>query len=54
MVHHKIPIEEDPSLKLVDSNLISLCDDCHKKMHPEKIRRAAMCRRTYGDPYRME
>ena len=36
MVHHIKPRRDYPELALVDSNLISLCDECHNKMHPEK------------------
>ena len=35
-VHHIVPLDEDPSLGLKDSNLISLCAACHNKAHPEK------------------
>lgn len=51
MVHHKIEVEDDPSLALVDSNLVSLCKQCHEKMHPEKASKALRMRKTYGDPY---
>ena len=36
IVHHKIPLEVDPSKKLDDENLESLCKACHNKEHPEK------------------
>ena len=36
MVHHVIPRSERPDLELVLDNLISLCDSCHEKNHPEK------------------
>lgn len=36
MVHHIKPLDEYPELGLVNSNLISLCDSCHNKQHPEK------------------
>lgn len=32
-VHHVHPIEERPDLALDSRNLISLCDECHNKMH---------------------
>lgn len=32
-VHHVYPLIERPDLKLNEHNLISLCDDCHRKMH---------------------
>lgn len=35
-VHHIKHYEEYPELGLTDSNLISLCQACHNKMHPEK------------------
>lgn len=55
VVHHKIEYEDDPSLGLVNSNLISLCDGCHNKVHPEKgtksNRLKAFKRGNYNDPY---
>lgn len=33
LVHHIIPTEERPELRLTDWNLISLCVSCHEKMH---------------------
>ena len=35
-VHHIKHYEEYPELALTDSNLISLCQACHNKCHPEK------------------
>lgn len=32
-VHHVLPLEQRPELKLNSANLISLCDTCHNKMH---------------------
>lgn len=32
-VHHVLPLERRPELKLNSANLISLCDTCHNKMH---------------------
>ncbi len=32
-VHHILPIEQRPDLKLSSLNLISLCNECHNKMH---------------------
>lgn len=29
LVHHKIPVRQDPSLRLALSNLMSLCVSCH-------------------------
>lgn len=35
-VHHIVHLRDDPSLALVDTNLISVCFDCHNDLHPEK------------------
>ena len=35
-VHHIIPLEIDPTKKLDNDNLQSLCIACHNKKHPEK------------------
>lgn len=35
-VHHIKELEQYPELALVDSNLVSLCEACHNKMHPGK------------------
>lgn len=35
-VHHVVHLKDDPSLALVDANLISVCFDCHNELHPEK------------------
>lgn len=35
-VHHIKHVDEYPELAYVDDNLISLCNPCHNKMHPEK------------------
>lgn len=35
-VHHIQHRESHPELSLTDSNLVSLCDACHNKMHPER------------------
>ena len=45
LVHHVIEYEDAPELGLVDSNLVSLCDGCHNKKHPDRARRR-------GDPPR--
>lgn len=36
IVHHIIEVEEEPSLKMNNKNLISVCYSCHNKLHPEK------------------
>ena len=35
-VHHIKHFDEFPELALDSDNLISLCEKCHNKMHPEK------------------
>lgn len=35
-VHHIKHAETYPELAYTDSNLTSLCNACHNKMHPEK------------------
>ena len=32
-VHHIIPLNQRPDLKLTSDNLLSLCNKCHDKMH---------------------
>lgn len=32
-VHHILPLQERPDLKLDNGNLISLCEECHERMH---------------------
>jgi len=32
-VHHILPLEQRPDLKLNSQNLISLCNECHNQMH---------------------
>lgn len=33
IVHHIIPLEQRPDLKLHNDNLVSLCFQCHEQMH---------------------
>lgn len=35
-VHHIKHLDDFPELALVNDNLISLCESCHNKAHPEK------------------
>lgn len=39
IVHHMQHLRSVPELALTDSNLISLCDQCHEEIHPEKHKR---------------
>lgn len=36
VVHHIKHVDEYPELTYTNDNLISLCDACHNKAHPEK------------------
>ena len=36
IVHHILPRKDYPELELDLDNVISLCDACHNKRHPEK------------------
>ena len=38
-VHHKKHLKDWPELALTDSNLESLCRDCHEEIHPERHKR---------------
>lgn len=35
-VHHIQHADEYPEMAFADKNLISLCEGCHNKQHPEK------------------
>ncbi len=45
VVHHIREADEYPELAYADSNLVSLCQGCHNKAHPEKV--AAVYRGRY-------
>jgi 5-methylcytosine-specific restriction enzyme A len=36
MVHHIEELKDKPDLALKEDNLISLCNSCHNKEHPDK------------------
>lgn len=40
VVHHIKHADEWPELAYDDDNLVSLCQACHNKAHPEKVRAA--------------
>lgn len=40
IVHHVKPADEYPELAWDDDNLVSLCQACHNRAHPEKSRAA--------------
>lgn len=37
-VHHIYPMQEYPELKMVNDNLVSLCNKCHEGMHDRTSR----------------
>lgn len=37
MVHHVVHVRDNPMLALSLENLLSLCNICHNKEHPEKL-----------------
>ncbi len=41
IVHHIKDADGYPELAFTDSNLVSLCQGCHNKAHPEKARAAS-------------
>lgn len=45
VVHHIKPVEDYPELAYIDDNLVSICNECHNKAHPEKGRKASARRR---------
>ena len=47
-VHHIIPINEDYDKRLDDDNLITLCDDCHKKAERGEVKREYLLRIVQG------
>lgn len=52
-VHHIVPVKERPDLWLDLNNLISLCDPCHNKRHPEKGRGEAPAQAPIRDGVRV-
>lgn len=47
VVHHIKHADEHPELAYTPDNLVSLCDACHNKAHPEKAKKMGRGRR-YG------
>lgn len=39
LVHHIVEVEDAPELALADSNLVSLCEGCHNRAHPDRAAR---------------
>ena len=51
MVHHINPADRYPDLFLANENLISLCDECHNKMHDRKHKTLSKLGRKYQQLY---
>lgn len=51
-VHHIKHLKDCPELALVDSNLVSLCFNCHNEEHPEKLASQVAERRKQITPER--
>lgn len=39
IVHHKVELMDDPTLGLVESNLETVCHDCHEAKHPNRFKK---------------
>lgn len=48
-VHHIKHLKDRPDLKLINSNLISLCYNCHNEEHPEKGYRESNVKRFVNE-----
>ena len=51
-VHHKKHLEYYPELALDIDNLESLCDACHNKEHPEKLKKAKPKKQIHGERWK--
>lgn len=45
VLHHIKHLREFPALGLSPSNTMALCDECHRKMHPEEYKKAKITER---------
>ncbi len=52
MVHHIKHLQDYPELALTDSNLMPLCFDCHKEMHPEQEQHWFKCKHSFTNEER--
>ena len=50
VVHHIKHVDEYPELAFDGDNLVSLCQACHNKAHPEKSRAARSLRHSPPTP----
>ena len=51
-VHHKQHLKAQPELALDADNLVSLCEACHNRAHPEKQRRKAI-KQVHTEVYKL-
>lgn len=47
IVHHIKSFDDYPDLAFDDNNLLSLCEKCHNKIHPEKAIKKNMLSKKY-------
>lgn len=52
VVHHIEHLEDRPDLALDSSNLMTVCEACHNKLHPEKLKVYEVDKREYIAPER--
>lgn len=45
-IHHVVPVYQDPSLALIESNITFLCESCHEAMHEQQDWQGGTC--LYG------
>lgn len=50
MVHHIRHLEDRPDLALNLDNLVSLCDACHEREHPERNKSKSAGDGAFSDP----
>lgn len=52
VVHHIKHLADRPDLALEADNLMTVCEECHNRLHPEKFRTAKRERKEYITPER--
>ncbi len=52
VVHHVKHLEDRPDLALDDDNLMTVCEACHNRLHPERLIRPEAARREHVIPER--
>lgn len=52
VVHHVLHLDDRPDLALETDNLLTVCEACHNKLHPERLRRRAIDKKEHIAPER--